>query len=76
MPDLTCARCGRTAPALEAPPMAGAWGARVQAAVCADCWGAWQQEQIQVINHYGLKPHVPADRAKIYEHMAAFLKLA
>jgi len=61
---------------MEAAPMAGPWGARVQAEVCADCWKAWQEEQTIVMNHYGLKPFVAADRAKLYEHMAEFLKLS
>ena len=56
--------------------MAGPWGVRVQERVCADCWKAWQQEQTLVMNHYGLRPSLPADREKIYGHMAAFLKLS
>ena len=75
MPELTCTRCGRTAPAMENPPIAGPWGPRLQAATCADCWKAWQEEQIRVMNHYGLRPHVPADRVRIYGYMAEFLKL-
>lgn len=75
MADLICARCGRAQPRMDAAPMAGSWGARVQAEVCSDCWKAWQDEQTLVMNHYGLKPFVPADRARIYEHMARFLKL-
>ena len=75
MPDVTCTRCGQTTAAMDKPPIAGPWGARVQAAVCADCWKAWQQEQTIVMNHYGLKPFVPADRARLYEHMAEFLKI-
>ena len=55
--------------------MAGPWGARVQAAVCVDCWKAWQQEQTIVMNHYGLKPFVPSDRQRLYEEMGRFLKL-
>jgi Fe-S cluster biosynthesis and repair protein YggX len=75
MAELTCTRCGRTMPPMERPPMAGPWGARVQAAVCADCWKAWQQEQTIVMNHYGLKPFVPSDRQRLYEEMGRFLKL-
>lgn len=55
--------------------MAGPWGVRVQDAVCADCWKAWQEQQTLVMNHYGLRPFLPADREKIYGHMAEFLKL-
>ncbi len=76
MSELTCTRCGRDQPRLDQPPMAGPWGLRVQAEVCPDCWKAWQAEQTLVMNHYGLKPFVPADRVRIYEHMARFLKLS
>ena len=75
MSDVSCSRCGRTMPAMESPPMPGPWGTRVQAAVCADCWRAWQEEQTIAMNHYGLKPFVAADRARLYELMADFLKL-
>lgn len=76
MADWACAKCGGDGPRLAAPPMAGSWGERISAATCATCWQAWQATQIQVINHYGLKPHLASDRAKIYEHMASFLGLA
>ena len=75
MPELTCARCGRTMPRMEQPPMAGPWGVRIQDGVCLDCWKAWQEEQTIVINHYGLKPHLAADRERLYQHMAEFLRL-
>ena len=42
---------------------------------CAACWKAWQNEQTLVMNHYGLRPHVPADRERLYGLMAEYLKL-
>jgi Fe-S cluster biosynthesis and repair protein YggX len=75
MTDVRCARCGSTRPALPEPPLPGEWGAALQAETCADCWQAWTEEQTRLINHFGLKPFLPADKRTIYRHLHEFLKL-
>lgn len=75
MPEVTCVRCGEARPALEQPPMPGAYGEIVKEQVCGPCWREWQAAQINVINHYRLRPHVPADRKELYRHMREFLNL-
>jgi len=70
-----CTRCGRAEPALTEPPFPGRWGRALAAQVCRDCWQAWQNEQTLVMNHYGLRPWVPADRERLYQLMAEFLRM-
>ncbi len=66
MSEVTCARCGRRGEGLGAPPLPGALGAAVLAHTCSECWEAWRLEQVKVINHYGLRPHVKEDRERLY----------
>lgn len=75
MVDVTCRRCGETKAGLEAAPLPGAWGVRVHRDTCVDCWTAWKEEQTRLINHERLQPALPADRARLYEHLQAFLHL-
>jgi Fe-S cluster biosynthesis and repair protein YggX len=75
MPEIDCSRCGQRKPALERAPMPGAWGARVLAHTCAECWHDWVEEQTRVINHEGLTPGLPEHRQRLYDRMATFLKL-
>ena len=55
--------------------MPGRWGQAVFEQACAECWQGWRNEQTLVMNHYGLRPWVPADRQVLYRHMADYLKL-
>ncbi len=71
----SCSRCGATGPALSEPPMPGRWGQAVFEQVCRACWDAWRSEQTLVMNHYGLRPWVPADREQLYRHMSEYLRL-
>jgi len=45
----------------------GAIGLLILAHTCGECWEAWKQQQIRVINHYQLRPHLKEDRDKLYE---------
>jgi len=59
MADVTCSRCGNTAPALAAQPFVGPIGAAVRDQVCAACWKDWMAMQVKVINEYRLSPLGP-----------------
>ena len=73
--QVTCSRCGRTAIGLARPPLAGAIGQEVFERVCQDCWNAWFEQSIAVINHYGLNPALKEDRQQLYEVMREFFAL-
>ena len=71
-----CTRCGREAPALDAPPMIPARLAQeVQANVCADCWSEWEGMEVMVINELRLNFMDPASQGKLNQEMRRFLGL-
>jgi Fe-S cluster biosynthesis and repair protein YggX len=70
-----CSRCGLSAPGLARPPLAGDIGTLVYEHVCQDCWNAWYEQSVGVINHYGLNPALRDDRLRLYEVMKEFLAL-
>lgn len=43
--------------------------------VCEDCWAAWYEQSVNVINHYGLTPALPEHRQQLFEIMKEFLNL-
>ncbi len=73
MPEITCKRCGRTAPGFERAPFPGALGARIVAEICQDCWAQWTKQQMMLINHYGLNLMDPQARSFLTRNMEAFL---
>ena len=73
MTPFRCARCGRDAPRLPAPPMPGPLGARVFEHVCATCWQDWLRQQTALINHYGLDLRDPQARQFLTQQTEAFL---
>ena len=75
MNTVTCLRCGKTADAIAEPPMGGQLGARLQSSICASCWDEWLQQQVLLINHYGLQMADPDDRKKLIGAMKEFLGL-
>jgi len=74
MADVTCSRCGETRES-AGRVLPGALGEEIERRVCAVCWGEWMQQQIRVINHYGLRPAQREDREKLYEFTKEFLGL-
>jgi Fe-S cluster biosynthesis and repair protein YggX len=72
---VTCSRCGETAPGLARPPLSGDIGRLVFDNVCQDCWTAWFEQSVGVINHYGLNPALREDRQRLYEVMKEYLNL-
>jgi len=75
MADVTCARCGRTAPALASPPFPGTLGGTIHQRVCASCWAEWEKMQVMVINEYHLSLGNPRARETLMGHMKEFLNL-
>ena len=70
-----CARCSEHAPGLASSPLAGDIGKLVYDHVCQDCWNAWFEQSVGVINHYGLNPAIRDHRQQLYEVMKEFLGL-
>lgn len=76
MTDVTCVRCGLTRAGAGRVGLPGELGDEVEREVCAECWTEWLQQQIRVINHYGLRPALKEDREKLYEFTRQFLGLS
>jgi Fe-S cluster biosynthesis and repair protein YggX len=55
--------------------MSGEIGRLVATQVCENCWAEWRAQSVLVVNHYGLQPADPNDRAQLYEFMKEFLTL-
>ncbi|MSQ23459.1 MAG: Fe-S cluster protector protein [Chloroflexi bacterium] len=72
---VVCSRCGEDKPGLAAPPLSGAIGKQVFEEVCQDCWDAWFEQSVNVINHYELTPALPEHRRQLYEIMKEYLNL-
>lgn len=77
MPEtVTCSRCSRAdAPALDRPPLPGAFGRELVERVCADCWGEWQGMEVMVINELRLNFMDPGAQQVLEEHMRQFFAL-
>ena len=70
-----CTRCLETKPGLSAPPLSGDIGRLVHENVCQECWAAWFEQSVNVINHYGLTPALPEHRQQLFEIMKDYLSL-
>lgn len=73
--DIVCVRCGLVKSPLPKAPISGALGKAVHEQVCTDCWQEWRAQSVLIVNHYGLQPADPEDRAKLYDFMKEFLTL-
>ena len=73
--DLVCVRCGLTRAGAGRVGLPGELGAQIERSVCAECWKEWLQQQVRVINHYGLKPMLKEDRERIYAFTREFFGL-
>lgn len=70
-----CSRCAEERPGLDSPPLSGDIGRLVFENVCRECWGAWFEQSVNMINHYGLTPALPEHRQQLIEIMKEFLDL-
>jgi Fe-S cluster biosynthesis and repair protein YggX len=72
---IQCVHCRQEGPRLAKAPISGELGKVVAAQVCANCWAEWRAQSVLIVNHYGLQPADPNDRAQLYEFMKEFLAL-
>jgi Fe-S cluster biosynthesis and repair protein YggX len=73
--QVTCIRCGLEGPKLAKAPISGELGRVIFEQICQNCWNEWRVQSVNIVNHYGLQPADPNDRAQIYEFMKEFLTL-
>jgi Fe-S cluster biosynthesis and repair protein YggX len=72
-PTLACSRCGLVeAPALPRAPLPGPMGKEIQQRVCADCWAAWQNMEVMVINELRLNFMDPKAQETLEKQMRRF----
>ena len=71
-----CAKLGREAPGLEAPPFAGELGQKIYDNVSQQAWAMWRDDMmIKVINEYRLDLSDAAQYETLLKQMEAFLGL-
>ncbi len=75
MTTVKCSRCGEEREGLDAPPLPGPLGKKVQDSVCAQCWAEWETAEVMVINELKLNFMDPAAQATLKTHMKEFLFL-
>jgi len=67
-----CVKLGRELPGLEKAPFAGELGQRIFDNVSEQAWELWKQQQVLLINHYGLVLADPNARQFLMEQMEEF----
>ncbi len=67
-----CVKLGRELPGLEEPPYPGELGQRIFDHVSQQAWEMWKEQQVLLINHYGLVMADPRARAFLREQMEEF----
>lgn len=67
-----CAKLRKELPGLEKPPFPGPLGERIYNEISQQAWDMWREYQTIVINHYGLTPADPDDRAVLRQEMERF----
>ncbi len=73
MPDITCVRCGETAPQLPRPPLRNELGQRIFESIGERCWGEWLRYQTALINHHGLDVRDADAKEFLTANMEGFL---
>lgn len=72
---VSCVRCGRSAPQLDAPPIPSELGRVIQEKTCARCWEEWTETEVKVINELRLNLTDPKAHEILERHMREFLGL-
>jgi Fe-S cluster biosynthesis and repair protein YggX len=67
-----CARLGRVLPRMKKPPFAGALGERIFASVSEAGFKLWAEQEVVVMNHYGLSLADPEARRFLMRQMEEF----
>lgn len=69
---VNCVKLGRELPGLEKPPFAGDLGDRIFENVSQQGWEMWLEQQVLIINHYGLVLADPNHRQFLIEQLEEF----
>jgi len=75
MATVTCTCCGGSKDGLETPPFNDDLGREILENTCVDCWKAWLNQQVMLINEYQLLPVNPEHGEILERNLKAFLKL-
>lgn len=67
-----CVKLGRELPGLPKPPFPGPLGKRVFENVSQQAWQMWGQQQVLLINHYGLNLVDPNAQTFLMQQMEEF----
>ncbi len=67
-----CVKLGRELPGLEKLPFPGEMGQRIFDNVSQQAWEMWLQQQVLIINHYGLVLADPQARLFLMKQMEQF----
>ncbi|MDE2127200.1 MAG: Fe(2+)-trafficking protein [Armatimonadetes bacterium] len=75
MAKIECLHCLTTQEAMDAAPVGGSLGELLLRHTCRSCWQLWVDQQLLIINHYGLQLADPEDRRQLTSTMKEFLNL-
>jgi Fe-S cluster biosynthesis and repair protein YggX len=67
-----CVKFGRELPGLDVVPVKGELGQRIYDNVSAQAWDLWKEQQVILINHYGLSLFDPGHQKFLREQMEEF----
>jgi Fe-S cluster biosynthesis and repair protein YggX len=69
---VNCVKLGREASALDRPPFPGELGQRVFENVSKEGWQLWKEQQVLLVNHYGLNLADPEAQKFLMQQMEEF----
>jgi Fe-S cluster biosynthesis and repair protein YggX len=75
VPEIECARCGRTAAPPADVPYGGELGEEIRSRTCAACWDEWLAAEVMVINELRLNFMDPKSQDVLTRHLREFLAL-
>ena len=73
MAEVDCIRCKQRGSEIERVTYGGAIGAELKATICNNCWVAWYDQSVKIINEYRLNLRDAPARAFLSEQMKIFL---
>jgi len=76
MATLRCSKCKQEKPRMEVSPYPGPLSEKILSNVCADCWNAWIEASLVMLNEYRLNLLDPK-HAELYDkQLLVFLGLS
>jgi Fe-S cluster biosynthesis and repair protein YggX len=75
MAEIVCRRCGQTREQMGQLSITGKIAELVRNNVCYECWAAWHEQQVMIVNEFRLQLFDPEDRQKLRIAMMDFLNL-